>query len=47
MEPDQTDLELLKLAADARKLEIDNFWKRSLFFWGVHSGYSLRLRRCG
>ena len=34
MGPEQMNLELLKLAADARKLEIDNLWKRSLFFWG-------------
>ena len=34
MDPDQMDVELLKLASDARKLEIETFWKRSLFFWG-------------
>jgi hypothetical protein len=34
MDLDQMDVELLKLASDARKLEIENFWKRSLFFWG-------------
>jgi hypothetical protein len=34
MDSDQIDLELLKLAADARELEIKNFWQRSLFFWG-------------
>jgi hypothetical protein len=27
-------IELYKLAVDARKLEIQNFWTRSLFFWG-------------
>ncbi len=27
--------ELYKLAADTRKFEIDNFWKRALFFWGA------------
>jgi hypothetical protein len=34
MDAEQMDLELLKLAADARELEIKNFWQRSLFFWG-------------
>ena len=34
MDSDQMDLELLKLAADARELEIRHFWQRSLFFWG-------------
>ena len=34
MDTQQTDLELLKLAMDARELEIKNFWQRSLFFWG-------------
>lgn len=26
--------EILRLAADVRKFEIDLFWRRSLFFWG-------------
>lgn len=30
---DQTQ-EFLKLAVEGRKLEIENFWRRSLFFWG-------------
>jgi hypothetical protein len=33
MDSDQMGLELLKLAAEARKLEIESFWRRSLFFW--------------
>ena len=28
-------LELYKLVAETRKFEIDNFWKRALFFWGA------------
>lgn len=31
---DNIDLELYKIAVNTRNLEIDLFWKRSLFFWG-------------
>jgi hypothetical protein len=34
MDRDQMDLELLKMAAGGRELEIKYFWQRSLFFWG-------------
>lgn len=28
-------LEIYKIIVDTRKFEIDNFWKRTLFFWGT------------
>jgi hypothetical protein len=28
-------LEIYKLLVDTRKFEIDNFWKRTVFFWGT------------
>jgi hypothetical protein len=34
MDSDDMELELLKLAADARKLDIESYLRRSLFFWG-------------
>lgn len=27
-------VEILKLAAEVRKFEIERFWSRSIFFWG-------------
>jgi hypothetical protein len=32
--PEEKKKEILKYAADFYKSEIDNFWKRSIFFWG-------------
>jgi hypothetical protein len=38
------EFDFLKIAVDVRKFEIENFWRRSLFFWGFivasYAGYA-------